>query len=240
MPDVPNTLLSVAGVVAGYGKRQVLKGVDVNVAPGEIVAIIGHNGAGKSTLLKAIFGLVSIWQGRVIIDGQIFDSPSPQKLLNAGVAYVPQGNRVFMDLTVRQNLELGGITLQSKALVKEGIERAVNLFPALRSRLKQRAGVLSGGEKQMLALGNALVLSPRILLLDEPSLGLAPQLVLDALAQIQEMSRTLGVTILIVEQKVREVLTIAQRVYVLRNGSISFSGSSLELVDDNKLREVYL
>ena len=165
---MPNTLLSVAGVVAGYGKRQVLKGVDVNVAPGEIVAIIGHNGAGKSTLLKAIFGLVSIWQGRVIIDGQIFDSPSPQKLLNAGMAYVPTGNSGGMDLTVRQNLELGGITLQSKALVKEGIERAVNLFPALRSRLKQRAGVLSGGEKRMLALGNALVLSPQIILLDEP------------------------------------------------------------------------
>jgi branched-chain amino acid transport system ATP-binding protein len=237
---MPKAMLSVAGLVAGYGKRQVLKGVDLNVAPGEIVAIIGHNGAGKSTLLKAIFGLVSIWQGRVIVDGRVFDSPSPQKLLKAGVAYVPQGNRVFADLTVRQNLELGGITLQSKALVLEGIERTVSLFPALRFRLKQRAGVLSGGEKQMLALGNALVLSPRILLVDEPSLGLAPQLVGDALAQIQEMSRTLGVTVLIVEQKVRDVLTIAQRVYVLRNGSISFSGPPLELTDDKKLREVYL
>ena len=207
---------------------------------GEIVALIGHNGAGKSTLLKAVFGVIPIWQGRVILDGQTVESPSPRKLLRAGVAYVPQGNRVFNDLTVRENLEIGSMILPSKALIDEGIDRVFSLFPSLKSRLKQRAGTMSGGEKQMLALGNALILSPRLLLLDEPSLGLAPPLVSDALERIQEISRSLGVSALIVEQKVREVLKIAQRVYVLRNGSVSFSGPTSELTDDKNLREVYL
>lgn len=240
MPETPASLLSAANLVAGYRKRQVLKGVSLNVMSGEIVALIGHNGAGKSTLLKAVFGVIPIWQGRVILDGQTVESPSPRKLLRAGVAYVPQGNRVFNDLTVRENLEIGSMILPSKALIDEGIDRVFSLFPSLKSRLKQRAGTMSGGEKQMLALGNALILSPRLLLLDEPSLGLAPPLVSDALERIQEISRSLGVSALIVEQKVREVLKIAQRVYVLRNGSVSFSGPTSELTDDKNLREVYL
>jgi branched-chain amino acid transport system ATP-binding protein len=238
--ESPSPLLSVDEVVTGYGKRQVLKGVSLKVAPGEAVALIGHNGAGKSTLLKAIFGLIPIWQGCVTLDGQLFDTLSPRKMLSAGVAYVPQGNRVFTDLTVRENLEIGGITLHSKTLVNEGIERVLSLFPALESRLKRRAGTLSGGEKQMLALGNALVLTPRMLLLDEPSLGLAPPLVSEMLAWIQKISRDSNIAVLIVEQKVREVLNIAQRVYVIRNGSVSFSGPTSELTNEKKLREVYL
>ena len=161
-------------------------------------------------------------------------------MLGLGVCYVPQGNRVFTDLNVRENLELGGITLPSNARLNDGIERVLTLFPGLKPRLRQRAGSLSGGEKQMLALANALILSPRLLLLDEPSLGLAPPLVADALGHIQKINRGSGVTVLIVEQKVREVLKIAQRVYVLRNGQVSFSGSTDELLDDVRLREVYL
>lgn len=239
---MPETSISLAvdDLVTGYGKRQVVNGVTLNVGPGEIVALIGHNGAGKSTLLKAIFGLIRIWRGYVTLGEETFDSPSPRKLLSAGGVYVPQGNRVFNDLTVRENLEMGGTILPTKTLVDDGIERVFTLFPTLKSRLKQRAATLSGGEKQMLALGNALVLSPRMLLLDEPSLGLAPPLVSDALSRIQQISRDAEVTVLIVEQKVREVLKIAQRVYVLRNGAVSFSGPTAELADEKKLREVYL
>jgi len=233
------SLLSINELTAGYGKRQVLLDVNLNVQTGEIVALVGHNGAGKSTLLKAIFGLVKIWQGCVIMGGEILNSPSPRKLLRAGVAYVPQGNRVFTDLTVHENLKIGGATLQ-RQMVDIGIERVFTVFPTLKSRLKQRAATLSGGEKQMLALGNALILSPKMLLLDEPSLGLAPPLVLETLQRIQEMSQVSNTTVLIVEQKVRDVLNIADRVYVLRNGSVSFSGPASELADDTKLREVYL
>jgi branched-chain amino acid transport system ATP-binding protein len=226
------------GLVTGYGKKQVLNGVSLEVAGGEIVAIIGHNGAGKSTLLRAVFGLLPVWQGRVSLEGKPLDHIGPRELLRVGVSYVPQGNRVFTDLTVRENLEVAGITLPSKVRLKEGIERALELFPALAPRLKQRAGTLSGGEKQMLALANALVVSPRLVLADEPSLGLAPQLVSGALRHIQELNRNHGVTILIVEQKVREVLKIARRVYVLRNGRVSFHGPT-ESLDNAKLREVY-
>jgi ABC-type branched-subunit amino acid transport system ATPase component len=232
--------LYVDSLVSGYGKKQVINGVTLDVAPGEIVALIGHNGAGKSTLLKAIFGLIPLWNGQVVLDGKPLRSPAPRELLRSGVAYVPQGNRVFTDLTVRENLEMGGITLSNGARLNEGIERVFTLFPALKPRLRQRAGTLSGGEKQMLALGNALVLTPRLLLLDEPSLGLAPPLVVEALGRVQQISRDSGVAVLIVEQKVREVLKIAQRVYVLRNGLVSFSGPTESLKDDAKLREVYL
>jgi len=240
LPEEERRLLRADSLVTGYGKKQVLSGLTLDVAPGEVVVLIGHNGAGKSTLLKAIFGLLPIWKGQVILDGVALHSPNPRELLRSGVAYVPQGNRVFTDLTVRENLEMGGVTLSNGALLNEGIERVFTLFPSLKARLRQRAGTLSGGEKQMLALGNALVLSPRLLLLDEPSLGLAPPLVTEALGRIQQISRDSGVSVLMVEQKVREALKIAQRVYVLRNGLVSFSGPADSLSDDKKLREVYL
>jgi branched-chain amino acid transport system ATP-binding protein len=238
--DGSNALLKVNDLVAGYGKKQILNGVSLEVAPGEIVALIGHNGAGKSTLLKAVFGLLRVWGGQVVYDGRTLNGATPRELLRAGMAYVPQGNRVFTDLTVQENLEMGGVTLPRKELLKAGIERALTLFPVLRERLRQRAGTLSGGEKQMLALANALIVSPKMLLLDEPSLGLAPPMVTDALGRIQQISRDSSVTVLIVEQKVREVLKVAQRVCVLRMGRVSFAGPGEELKDDAKLREVYL
>ena len=240
MPEASRSLLKVEGLVTGYGKRQVVKGVSLGVTSGEVVAVVGHNGAGKSTLLKAIFGLIPIQEGELTFNGKVLGTPNPRELLKAGVAYVPQGNRVFTDLTVRENLEIGGVTLPNKSALNEGVERAVTFFPTLRSRFRQRAGTLSGGEQQMLALGNALVLSPRLLLLDEPSLGLAPPLVSHALRRVQEISEESGVAALIVEQKVREVLNISQRVYVMRNGVVSFSGPTAALSSDAKLREVYL
>ena len=240
MSTQPTTLLQVQDLVAGYGKKQILNGVSLELCSAEIVALIGHNGAGKSTLLKAAFGLIPMWKGQLCFDGKTMESTTPQELLRQGVAYVPQGNRVFTDLSVQENLEVAGITLSDKIEINEGIEKALIWFPVLRDLLKRRAGTLSGGEKQMLALANGLVTSPRLLLLDEPSLGLAPRLVSEALQRIKKISQDKGVTVLIVEQKVREVLKIAHRVYVLRNGSVSFTGPAANLQDDAKLREVYL
>lgn len=204
------------------------------------MALIGHNGAGKSTLLKAVFGLIPIWHGEVFFFGAARPTLVPRSLLREGIVYVPQGNRTFTDLTVLENLEIGGTILYDKKLLTERIERALTLFPALRPKLKRRAGTLSGGEKQMLALADALVLSPKLLLLDEPSLGLAPGLASETLERVCQINRDSGMTVLIVEQKVREVLRIAHRVYVLRNGKISFTGASDELHNESKLREVYL
>jgi len=238
-PDEKSLLLGVHGLVTGYGKKQVLNGVSLHVAPGEIVALIGHNGAGKSTLLKAVFGLLPAWDGQVSLDGRPINSPSPREMLRSGVGYLPQGNRVFGDLTVRENLEVAGVTLSNDARLREGIDRVLAAFPGLAPRLRQRAGTLSGGEKQSLALANALVACPRLLLMDEPSLGLAPQWVSNALACVQQINRDPGVTVLIVEQKVREVLKISDRVYVLRNGRVAFEGCTSAL-DDAKLRQVYL
>lgn len=240
MPENADGLLAADSLFTGYGKKEVVRGVDLAVAPGEIVALIGHNGAGKSTLLKAIFGLLPIWKGGLRLDGRAHTHPTPRALLQAGVAYVPQGNRVFTDLTIRENLEMGGVTIRDKTRLTTGIDYVLSLFPALTPRLRQHAGTLSGGEKQMVALAMGLITRPRLLLLDEPSLGLAPPLVAQALAHIQKISRDSRVAVLIVEQKVREVLKIAQRVYVLRNGQVSFEGRAESLSDERKLREVYL
>lgn len=214
--------------------------MNLTVAPGEIVALIGHNGAGKSTLLKALFGLLPIWHGRVLFEGKPVDKPDPLAWLSMGAAYVPQGNRVFGNLSLRENLEMGGITLRERHWVGGRIDEVLTLFPALRPRLRQPAATLSGGEKQMLALATGMITHPRLLFLDEPSLGLAPPMVTQALSQVYEISQRSNVAVLIVEQRVREVLKIASRVYVLRNGQISFAGAAELLKDEVKLREVYL
>ncbi len=240
MADRSDRSARVESLVTGYGHKEVLRGVDLHIGAGEVVALIGHNGAGKSTLLKAVFGMLPVWQGTISLFGNVWKSWTPRQAICLGAAYVPQGNRVFSDLSVRENLEMGGVTLRNKRQLEQGLERALTQFPALKTRLRQRAGTLSGGEKQMLALANALIVSPRLLLLDEPSLGLAPQLVAETLRRIQGIARTNGTAVLIVEQKVREVLKIADRVYVFRNGRVSFNGSAKVLKDDAKLKEVYL
>ena len=239
MPEEVPALLSAEAVITGYGKKQVLKGVTVEVVPSEIVAVIGHNGAGKSTLLKVLFGLLPLWQGRICFAGQPNISPNPRSWRRRGVVYVPQGNSVFPNFTVRENLEMGSIVSANPQLIKEEFERVLTIFPVLKSRWERQAATLSGGEKQMLALATALLPSPRLLLLDEPSLGLAPPTQAQAFGCIQQINRDAGVAVLIVEQKVREVLKIAHRVYVLRNGTVSFSGPTA-LLDDTRLRQVYL
>ena len=233
-------MLNVENLVTGYGQKRVVNAVTLEVAQGEIVALIGHNGAGKSTLIKALFGMIRTWEGAVYLEGELLQQPAPRLLLKRGVAYVPQGNRVFTELTVKENLEVAAITVLNKQRLKEGMDRIFALFPALEDHLNPRAGTLSGGEKQMLALSNALILSPRLVLLDEPSLGLAPPMVSQALHRIYQMSQNNDMAVLIVEQKVREVLKIANRVYVLRIGKVSFSGPASALQNDNRLREVYL
>jgi ABC-type branched-subunit amino acid transport system ATPase component len=234
-------VLRCDSVVAGYGKKEILRGVNLEVGAGEIVAVIGHNGAGKSTLLRTVFGLLPLRGGRIFLMGERMDSSRPVDLLRRGAVYAPQGNRVFADLTVQENLDVGGITLASPARRREAFERVVEMFPRLRERLGQRAGSLSGGERQMLVLANALMLSPGLLLLDEPSMGLAPPLVTESLRQIRQTRDVLGTAILIVEQKVREVLKIADQVYVLRQGEVVFAGPAAPLCEDEtRLREVYL
>lgn len=240
MDKTSHPLLRASAIAAGYENKLVLRGVNVEVGTGEIVAVIGHNGAGKSTLLKALYGMIPLREGDVTLDHRKMDRPSPRKMLLLGMGYVPQGNRVFTHLTVRENLELGAVTLKDKKGLKEQIDRVIGLFPILGARIKQRAEKLSGGERQMLALSNALILRPRVLLLDEPSLGLAPMMVATAMQQIKEISCAWGTAVLVVEQKVREILKVSHRVYVLRNGQVSFAGMASELSCDDKLRQVYL
>jgi ABC-type branched-subunit amino acid transport system ATPase component len=238
----PNgSILQVNDLVRGYGRKLVIDGIEIGVSAGDVVAIIGHNGAGKSTLLKAVFGLLPIWSGRILFFGEELPCATPRELLRRGVAYVPQGNRVFPGLSVQENLLVGSYAREKGGVALDAVHSMFTLFPALKQSLSQKAGSLSGGEKQMLALATALVSAPRLILLDEPSLGLSPSLVPPTLRRIGQICRELGTAALIVEQKVREVLKVATRVYVLRNGRVSFSGSAEDLGDDEvKLRQAYI
>jgi len=227
--------LQIRSLVSGYGNKQILNGVDINVNKGEIVAIIGHNGAGKSTLLKTIFGLLPIREGEILFEGIRLNTNKPRDLLRKGVAYVPQGNCVFPDLTVEENLEVSGAILSDKRKLARGIDSALTVFPVLKAKMKQLAGVLSGGERQMLALSNAMILSPQFLILDEPSLGLSPSALTDTLGRIIQLNQAGGVTILIVEQKVREVLMICHTVFCLKLGRVTFSGLPNDLINNREL-----
>lgn len=233
-------LLKVNDLYTGYNEKTVVRGVSLNVLHGETVAIIGHNGAGKSTLMKAIFGIRPMWGGSVSMQGVSYHQISPSKSLKNGVVYVPQGNRIFENLTVEENLNVSASTIQDQNLRKERIQSALDLFPDLRDRLSQRAGTLSGGERQMLALCSARILDPCLLLLDEPSLGLAPQMASKIMSEIEQISESEGVGVVVVEHRVEDVLQIANRVYVLEHGAISFSGNAKKLKDKGMLRELYL
>jgi ABC-type branched-subunit amino acid transport system ATPase component len=218
----------------------ILDDICLEVFPGEIVGIIGHNGAGKSTLLKAIFGMLSIWSGTINIEGMNSGSPSPSDLLRNGVTYAMQGNRVFAELTVRENLEIGMITARNRVSLGRGLDRVRTLFPDLYKQMGQKAGTLSSGEKQALALASALVLYPKLLLLDEPSLGLAPPLVKEVFRRIREISNEIGMAVMIVEQKVTEVMRVSDRVCALKLGRLAFSGTPSELSAGETLKKVFL
>ncbi len=233
-------MLKVRNLKTGYGKKQILNDVSLEVGKGEIVAIIGHNGAGKSTFLKSIFGLLPVWKGEIEFDGKQIQNRKSIENVKNGLSLVMQGNRVFTELTVLENLDVSGYLLNGKSEIQSRLNHVFELFPILADRRKQNAGTLSGGEQQMLALSNALILQPKILLLDEPSLGLSPKFVQLALKTIQEMNQKLNVSILIVEQKVREVLRIAQRVYVFRLGEVASESKPEFLLEGQRLREVFL
>ncbi len=233
-------MLEIRELETGYGKKQVLYGLSLEVRKGEIVALIGPNGAGKSTALKAVCGLIPAWTGKIRFNGTVTNGSTPAQNVARGLTFAPQGSRVFADLTVMENLEIGGFQLPRKELGGR-IAQVFQMFPALKERTRQEAGKLSGGEQQMLALARALVPNPKLLMLDEPSLGLSPKLVSAVFAKISEISADTGVTVLIVEQKVREVLEICGRVYSMKLGKVAFEGTPGELTGDkDKLKELFL
>lgn len=239
MTETPD-ILALKAASVGYGKKQVLFGVDLAVRAGKITAIIGPNGAGKSTVLKVAHGLLSPWSGSLMFDGANLNGVSPAQRVRRGITFCPQGNRVFGELSVRENLELGSMHLPKKEVVLR-IAAILELFPQLPSRLRQIAGTLSGGEQQMVAIARALVSKPKLLMLDEPSLGLSPNVLSDVFKKIVEVNRTQGISILIVEQKVRKILAIADYVYSLKLGQVAFSGLPNSLASNTEaLKKLFL
>jgi branched-chain amino acid transport system ATP-binding protein len=236
-------LLEVRGLSARYGAVAALRDVSLDVRAGELVALIGANGAGKSTLLRTIAGLMTPTAGRVALEGRDVTGQPPEAILRAGIALVPERRRVFADLTVLDNLELGGYALPRggdfRRRLDAGVDDAYRLFPVLHRRREQLAGTLSGGEQQMLAIGRALMSRPRLLLCDEPSLGLAP-LIVQEIMRLLAALREAGTTILLVEQNARMALRAADRAYVLETGSVVLVGSGAELLDNDELKAAYL
>jgi branched-chain amino acid transport system ATP-binding protein len=231
-------VLEVTSLRAGYGAIEVLRGVDLAVAAGEIVALLGSNGAGKSTLNNNISGLYRPFGGTIRFDGHDISGVPSMRIVEAGLVQVPEGRRVFPNLSVRENLELGSYR-RGRATRVRNLEHVLSVFPRLKERLVQTAGTLSGGEQQMLAIGRGLMGEPRLLILDEPSLGLSPLLVEEMFALIGRLNRD-GLAILLVEQNVVQSLAIAHRAYVLENGRIALSGNAADLAQDPELRKSYL
>ena len=227
--------LSAESVYSGYGRREVIQDVSLAVVPGEVLAVVGTNGAGKSTLLKALFGLLPIWKGTITLDGCHVGQPRPASLLNAGVVYVPQGTNVFVGLSIKENMLIGSPSGESWAAIAERACIAFPLFKYLASRPDVKAGFLSGGEKQMLALARAFHRSPRIMLLDEPTIGLAPELVEDVMQHVLVRCETNRMAAIIVEQRVRSVLSLASRALVLRDGKVVFSGPAKDVLAEMPL-----
>lgn len=232
-------MLKVEDINVYYGNIQALRGVTLEINQGEIVTLIGANGAGKSTLLKTISGLLKPKTGQVLYEGKSIGGKQAQTIVKQGISHVPEGRRVFANMTVQENLELGAFLRKDKAGIKEDMERVYVLFPRLLERLKQQAGTLSGGEQQMLAMGRALMARPKLLLLDEPSMGLAPLLVKTIFRIIEEINAT-GTTILLVEQNANLALSIADRAYVVETGRIVLAGTAEELTSSEKVKMAYL
>jgi branched-chain amino acid transport system ATP-binding protein len=231
-------LLNIRQLRGGYGRVEVLRGVDLQVNAGELVALLGSNGAGKSTLNNVMCGIYPAWGGHVQFDGTDLSGAHYQKVVQAGLIQVPEGRKVFPNLSVLENLELGSFT-RARVRRATNLERVFSIFPHLKERTTQLAGTMSGGEQQMLAIGRGLMAEPRLLILDEPSLGLSPLLVEEMFALIRKL-RDEGLALLLVEQNVGQSLEIADRAYVMENGSIRFSGLPAELLGSDTLRRAYL
>jgi branched-chain amino acid transport system ATP-binding protein len=233
-------ILTVEHLSAGYGRIQVLKGIDLTIESGEIVCLVGANGAGKSTLLKVISGIIPAVGGKLLFNGQDITNRKPDHIVRMGLSHVPEGRQIFGDLSVRQNLILGAYARKTG---KEEMERlftfVFGLFPILKTRLAQKAGTMSGGEQQMLAIGRGLMSQPKLLLLDEPSLGLAP-LVVEIILQVIKNLRSAGISLLLVEQNVNAALQIADRAYVMETGQIVVHGNAHELRENDNIKRSYL
>ena len=232
-------MLSVKGLHTHYGIIHALKGVDLEIQEGEIVTLIGSNGAGKSTLLNTITGIVPSSGGKVLFNGEEITNMPPHTIVKKRICMSPEGREVFPGLTVHENLRLGAYAIKDKKFIQEAFVNVYNLFPRLKERVKQTAGTLSGGEQQMLAIGRALMSDPKLLLLDEPSLGLAPNLVLMIFKLIADINKQ-GVTILLIEQNANMALSIADRAYVLETGTIALSGDAKVLSKNDAVRKAYL
>ena len=232
-------MLSITGVHAFYGHIEALRGVDVEVKHGEIVTLIGANGAGKSTLLMTICGNPRAAKGRIVFDGEDISAKPTHEIIRSGIAQAPEGRRIFPHMTVMENLLMGAITSEPRYL-DEDLEKVFALFPILKERREQRGGTLSGGEQQMLAIARALMSRPRLLLLDEPSLGLAPMLVKQIFSVIKAINAEQNVTVFLVEQNAFHALRLAHRGYVMANGRILMSGTGKELLANEEIRSAYL
>jgi len=233
------SLLELRGVEVAYGDLPALRGVSVSVEAGETLSVVGANGAGKTTMLRVISGLMRPRAGQILFDGERLDSLPSHAIVGRGVVQVPEGRKIFPSLTVLENLELGSYVAAAKARRREGLEHVFTLFPRLKERERQAAGTMSGGEQQMLAIGRALMARPRLLMLDEPSLGLAPIIVKEIFRIIGEINR-LGTTVLLVEQNTRQALALSQRGYVLENGRVVLEGSGAELLGNEHVKRAYL
>ena len=233
------SLLKVTNLAVSYGGIDALRGISFDVEEGEIVTLIGANGAGKSTTLRTICGLVRARDGRIVYDGRDITSQSTQRIVADGIAMVPEGRRVFDNLTVKENLLIGAYLRNDKESIQADVEHVYTLFPRLKEREWQLAGTLSGGEQQMLAVGRAMMTRPRILMMDEPSLGLAPLVVKEIFSIIRTLNET-GMTILLIEQNANAALRCAHHAYVLETGRITISGTGAELLADKRVQDAYL
>lgn len=232
-------LLEVRDVSVHYGDVQVLWNVNLGIIKGTVVALVGANGAGKTTLLKSISGMVHPSAGKILFEERPLTKIQPEKVVNLGISHVPEGRRLFLTLTVMENLELGAYVPRARSAFGESLERVFELFPVLKSRISQIAGSLSGGEQQMLAIGRALMARPRILMLDEPSLGLSPIIVKTMFELIQNLNNQ-NMTILLVEQNIYQALKIAHRGFVIKTGKITLTGEAGELISDPEIQKAYM
>jgi len=232
-------MLEIQGLDVFYGDVQAVWDVSLHVDEGSIVALVGANGAGKSTLLKTISGITPAKRGVILFSGKSLTNLPPQDIVDMGISHVPEGRRLFSDLTVLENLKLGAYTPRARKTIERSLARAYDLFPVLRNRRNQKSGSLSGGEQQMLAIARAMMSRPRILMLDEPSLGLSPILVRTMFELIMNLNRQ-NVTILLVEQNIHQALKIADRAYVLKNGKITMTGGGEELLSDPEVQKAYI
>ena len=233
-------LLTCKDLELYYDHVHALKGVSLEIEEGETVALIGANGAGKSSILRAITGLKRIWSGEILYQGQRIDDRQPDDIVKMGIVMVPEGRRVFPYMSVKDNLLMGAFTRTDRSGIGKSLDMVLNRFPRLRERYSQAAGTMSGGEQQMLVIGRALMAKPRLLLLDEPSLGIAPKLVQDIARSIVAINRDERVSVLLVEQNSRMALRISQRAYALTTGRIALAGQSVEMLNDERVRHLYL